>query len=236
MWLFPPQTKYPLCTLAETPRTPVHCIEYVHLIQWPKEHKEDFDVDNAEHLAWTFEKACARAEQFGIQGVTYSLVQGVVKNIIPAIASTNAIIAAACSTEVLKIATMCSGGMNNYMMYMGSQGIYTHTVAYEKDPQCIVCGPGISVSVTAEQTLEHVLGMLSKHASLGGELTAPSISCGSRNLYMQGPLEPETRKNLSKKVSELFEGMHAVISLNDKSLQHPVRVNLKIKYAVKITM
>ena len=67
MWLFPPQTKYPLCTLAETPRTPVHCIEYVHLIQWPKEHKEDFDVDNAEHLAWTFEKACARAEQFGIR-------------------------------------------------------------------------------------------------------------------------------------------------------------------------
>ena len=57
----------------------------------------------------------------GIRGVTFQLTQGVVKNIIPAIASTNAIVAAACATEVLKMATMCSMGMDNYFMYMGAE-------------------------------------------------------------------------------------------------------------------
>lgn len=52
-----------------------------------------------------------------MQGVTYQLTQGVVKNIIPAIPSTNAIVAAACTLEALKMVTMCSTQMQNYMMY-----------------------------------------------------------------------------------------------------------------------
>ena len=53
-----------------------------------------------------------------LQGVTYQHTQGVVKNIIPAIASTNAIVAAACTLEALKTVTLCSTGMNNYMMWV----------------------------------------------------------------------------------------------------------------------
>lgn len=117
MWLFPPQTKFPLCTLAETPRTAAHCIEYAHLIAWGAERQgEAFDADNLEHMTWVHDVARIRAEQFGIPGVTLSYTQGVVKNIIPAIPSTNAIVAAACALEVLKIATSCSAGMDNYMM------------------------------------------------------------------------------------------------------------------------
>lgn len=67
-------------------------------------------------MRWMFAHAEARAAEYGILGVTYQLTQGVVKNIIPAIASTNALVAAACALEALKLVTLCAAGLNNYMM------------------------------------------------------------------------------------------------------------------------
>ena len=109
---------YPLCTIANTPRLPEHCIEYVKVIQWPKENPFEcvIDGDDPQHVNWIYEKSIERATQFGIRGLTYRLVQGVVKNIIPAVASTNAAIAATCTTEVFKLATSCTASLNNYMV------------------------------------------------------------------------------------------------------------------------
>lgn len=42
IWLFPPQVKFPLCTLAETPRNAAHCIEYAHLIKWDEVNNNQF--------------------------------------------------------------------------------------------------------------------------------------------------------------------------------------------------
>lgn len=41
---------------------------------------------------------------------------------------------------------------------MGTEGVYTHTVAYEKDPACPICSPGVPFTVQPSLTLREVRG------------------------------------------------------------------------------
>ncbi|XP_076933954.1 NEDD8-activating enzyme E1 catalytic subunit-like [Bidens hawaiensis] len=167
IWLFPPQVKFPLCTLAETPRTAAHCIEYAHLIKWDEVHSgKSFDPDNPEHMQWVYLEAVKRAELFGIPGATYSLTQGVVKNIVPAIASTNAIISAACALEALKIASGCSKTLSNYLTYNGVEGLHTKVTEFVRDKDCLVCGPGIFMELDTSLTLKEFINQLEEHPKL----------------------------------------------------------------------
>lgn len=210
-----PRAAVPLCTLATIPRQPQHCIEWAHIIAWEEHRKnETLDTDDPEHITWLYQKALARAEEFNITGVTYSLTQGVVKNIIPAIASTNAIVAASCCNEALKILTSCNPYLNNYMMYSGDEGIYTYTFEHQKKPECPVCGNlARTLEVNPRVTLQEFIDSLGERPE--AQLKKPTLRTNETSLYYQSPpsLEEQTRPNLSKKISELVaDGEEVVVS------------------------
>lgn len=203
--LYAPRAAVPLCTLATIPRQPEHCIEWAHIIAWEKEKPfPTLDKDDPEHITWLYEKALNRAQEFNIAGVTYSLTQGTVKNIIPAIASTNAIIAGSCCLEALKLVTSAAPSLgldDNFMSYDGTEGIYTNTFQYEKKDDCAVCGDTAkSLKVDAKWTLQELVESFSTNAA--AQLKKPSIRADDKSLYMQFPpqLEQLTRPNLEKKL------------------------------------
>ncbi|GAA98653.1 uncharacterized protein L969DRAFT_95119 [Mixia osmundae IAM 14324] len=225
--LITPATTFPICTIAQTPRLPEHCIEWASVLEWPKVFKDKkLDNDDPDHIQWLYDQASARAAHFNIEGVTWSLTQGVVKNIIPAIASTNAIIAASCCNEAFKIATSSASYLDNYMMYAGNDSVYTYTFSLEKKAHCPVCGDETQeVSLSGAWTLERLIEYLKTSENF--QMKNPSLSLGSKSLYLQAPpqLERVTRPNLEKTLAEL--NLHdADISVTDARL--PFNLNLRI--------
>ncbi|XP_004289506.1 PREDICTED: NEDD8-activating enzyme E1 catalytic subunit-like [Fragaria vesca subsp. vesca] len=238
LWLFPPQVKFPLCTLAETPRTAAHCIEYAHLIKWNEVHSgEAFDPDDPEHMNMVYDEAYKRAELFGIPGVTLSLTQGVVKNIIPAIASTNAIISAACALETLKIASGCSTTLSNYLTYNGAEGLHTKVTEFVRDKDCLVCGSGVLIELDTSVTLQTFIELLEEHPKL--LLSKASIAHRGNNLYMQAPpvLEEMTKSNLSKSLYDLMgkipkDVVHATGTTNKNDIKTSVLRKLRVVFKI----
>ncbi|XP_069687597.1 NEDD8-activating enzyme E1 catalytic subunit [Periplaneta americana] len=233
--LFPPQVTFPLCTIANTPRLPEHCIEYVKVIQWPKENPWDspIDGDDPQHINWIYEKAMERAAQFGIQGTTYRLVQGVVKNIIPAVASTNAVVAAACATEVFKLATSCCMPLDNYMVLNDVDGVYTYTYQAERRVDCLACSqvPKTVDVPGPDAKLQDLIAILceSPHFQMKSPGLTATVNGKHRTLYMQTvtSIEEQTRPNLKKTLSELGLVDGAQVMVADSTSPNTLVIILK---------
>ncbi|VBB72308.1 Putative NEDD8-activating enzyme E1 catalytic subunit [Podospora comata] len=232
-----PRAAVPLCTLASIPRQPEHCIEWAHVIAWDKEKPfPQLDKDDPEHITWLYQKALIRAKEFNISGVTYSLTQGVVKNIIPAIAATNSVIAAACCNEALKIATNCAPYLgypeNNYMMYSGNDSIYTYTFKHEKKDDCPVCGVSArELAVDPKWTLQELVDSFAARPE--AQLKKPSVRAEGKTLYMQSPpsLEEQTRPNLEK---TLAEGL-GLVDGQEIGVTDPAFATVSFKFRLKFT-
>lgn len=183
------------------------------LLQWPKENpfgpEVSIDTDEPAHVNWIYERSLERAEQFHITGVTYRLTSGVIKHIVPAVASTNAIIASACVTEAFKLATSCHASMNNYMVFNDTDGIYSYTYEQERSAHCLVCS---NVPRTLEfkdsDRLQTIVDFLCQSATF--QMKSPALTTNddagaNRTLYLSTipVLEQQTRPNLRRTLREL---------------------------------
>jgi len=190
-------------------------------------------MDNVDHLRWIFEVAVKRAEEFDIKGVTMLSAKGVVKNIIPAIASTNAIIAGVCANEAFKIVTNASGYLNNYIMYTGDEGLYTLTFEKERKENCLACScmdQTITREVNPKSTVADFIEDMKNDTNL--QFTRPSISRTEPmlNIYMSNPaLEPKLRPNLERPMSDFVQDgtMLSITDPNVKGVALLMKIQLK---------
>eukprot|EP01038_Epipyxis_sp_PR26KG_P014781 gene14781-19863_t len=229
---FPPQQAFPMCTIAETPRIPEHCIAYVYILEWDRVFPDKkIDKDSPDDMRWIYERALERAQRFGIEGVTYFKTIGVVKNIIPAVASTNAVISALCVNEAVKLLTYFSQTLNSYFMYMGNDGLYSSSFEYGRKVDCLVCCDAAAIKpmiVSISQTLEEFIQILCDDPSY--QLKKPSIVAENNTLYLQKPpsLELALRKNLKLPLNELInEG--DILTVTDPML-NDIALSLRIEF------
>lgn len=227
--LLSPKVTYPVCTIANTPRLPEHCIEWASQLQWTKTFpNKKFDADDPEQVEWMYQTALNRAKEFDISGVTKLLTLGVVKNIIPAIASTNAIIAASCCNEAFKFVTSTNPILNNYMMYSGDDSIFTYTYSYTKKPNCPVCG-NLAKYIQAQNwwTLQQFIEEISNKQEI--QMTRPSLTAADKYLYLTSPpeLEKLTKGNLSKKLQDLISSGEEIV-ITDPNLPISMRLIVQL--------
>lgn len=152
----------------------------------------------------------------------------------PAVASTNAVIAAACATEVFKIATSCYEYLKTYMVFNDLDGIYTYTYEPEKKSDCLSCGQTlkfIQVNDSNSMTLQDLIQYLIEDREF--QMKRPGITTTingkNKTLYISSvkSIEERTRSNLTLSLAELGLKDGQELMVADETTPNTIAIKLK---------
>lgn len=144
-------------------------------------------------------------------------------------------IAAACTTEVFKIATTCYEPLNNYMVFNDVDGIYSYKYEAERNTNCLVCSTvprTISINNPSSMTLQDLIDYLCTNPDY--QMKSPGLTTTidgkNRTLYMSSvkSIEEHTRSNLTLSLHELNlnDGQEIVVA----DATNPNTVVIKLKF------
>ncbi|KAI0989241.1 hypothetical protein GJ496_005628 [Pomphorhynchus laevis] len=227
---------YPMCTLANTPRIPAHCIEYCRIVQWPNENPfnthEPPDLDNDLHIQWLHNQSLSRARHYCIDQFSLAYTLGVLKNIVPAVSTTNAMIASLCVLEVLNICAGLRKNETNFSFLNATNNdISLVSFKTEKNDSCLVCGTNSTLSVPFDlrKYLSQFVDYLKEDPSL--QMENPSIAMQGdqyKSLYIPHlkSLREATENNLNLSLLDLGITDKCVLSVADVTHRNPVLLTI----------
>lgn len=175
----------------------------------------EWDKDDDDALDFATAAANLRASIFGIPLKTRFDVKQMAGNIIPAIATTNAIIAGAIILQSLNALKNDWSSAKSMWFGRTAQRALNSTNLEKPNPACSVCRTAyIPLQVSADKiTLKtFVEDVLQEWLGISYDF---SISEGSRMLY-----DPDFQDNEDKTFTELSIGYAAHIQINDEDAEH----------------
>lgn len=182
------------CSYAINPRTPLDCVLegrdkfYLQFNLLP-------DANNPDHLQFIYKSALEHAQKHDIVGVTFDLVKDSLKGTVAALITTNAIIGAVMTNELLKIllnGIPLEGTKLTPLIYYQFNGISESgwTIPLERNEKCPICGlKKIEIEVPASIPLIQFIDYMG--SKLNFDLKAPLLLKGETLLYR----DPSLLKN-----------------------------------------
>lgn len=184
-----------------------------------------FDKDDDDTLDFVTATANLRAQIFGIEPKSKFDTKQMAGNIIPAIATTNAMIAGVCVLQALKV---LKGDHTKMKMMFLNRGNLSAGAPDPPNPDCVVCSMAMArLRIDADKaTLKDVVDEVLKTKLVYSEEL--SIMSEQGLIY-----DPDLEDNLEKKLADLGVGEGSFLVVKDDGDDETPRVDLQL--AIEVT-